>query len=87
MRLAIKRLARVASITAAIVASFDSSVMAQPLFAKLGEVASRLTAGFSEVEEVRRKIRPTRKILGAAFKLAPALCLAQRSAVTSARLS
>jgi predicted regulator of Ras-like GTPase activity (Roadblock/LC7/MglB family) len=56
MRLAIKRLARVATIAAAIVASSDSLVMAQPLFATLGEVASRLTAGFSEVEEVRRKI-------------------------------
>jgi hypothetical protein len=38
------------------VASSDSSAMAQPLFATLGEIVSRLTAGFSEVEEVRRKI-------------------------------
>jgi hypothetical protein len=29
---------------------------AQPLFATLGEVASKLTAGLSEVEDVRRKI-------------------------------
>jgi hypothetical protein len=41
---------------AAIVASSDSSAMAQPPFATLGEVVSRLTAGFSEVEEARRKI-------------------------------
>ena len=56
MGLAIKRLTRVAAVAAAIVASSDSSAMAQPLFATLGEVVSRLTAGFSEVEEVRRKI-------------------------------
>jgi hypothetical protein len=56
MRLAIKRLTRVAAVAAAIVASSDSSAMAQPPFATLGEVVSRLTAGFSEVEEARRKI-------------------------------
>jgi predicted regulator of Ras-like GTPase activity (Roadblock/LC7/MglB family) len=56
MRSAIKRLTRVAAVAAAIVASSDSLAMAQPLFATLEEVVSRLTAGFSEVEEVRRKI-------------------------------
>ena len=56
IRLAIKRLTRVVMIAAAIVASSDSLATAQPLFASLGEVASKLTAGFSEVEEVRRKI-------------------------------
>jgi predicted regulator of Ras-like GTPase activity (Roadblock/LC7/MglB family) len=56
MHLAIKRLTRVAAVAAAIVASSDSLAMAQPLFATLEEIVSRLTAGFSEVEEVRRKI-------------------------------
>jgi hypothetical protein len=56
MRLAIKRLIRAATTAAAIVASSGSLATAQPLFATLGEVASKLTAGFSEVEEVRRKI-------------------------------
>jgi hypothetical protein len=56
MRLAIKRLTRVATIAAAIAASSGSLAAAQPLFATLGEVASKLTAGFSEIEEVRRKI-------------------------------
>jgi len=56
MRLAIKRLTRVVTIAAAIAASTDSLATAQPLFASLGEVASKLTAVFSEVEEVRRKI-------------------------------
>ena len=56
MRLVIKRLTRVATIAAAIVASSDSLATTQPLFATLEEVASKLTAGFSEIEEVRRKI-------------------------------
>jgi hypothetical protein len=56
MRLAIKKLTRVVTIAAAIAASSDSLATAQPLFASLGEVASKLTAGFSEVEEVRRKL-------------------------------
>jgi hypothetical protein len=56
MPLAIKRLTRAAAMAAAIVASSGSLATAQPLFATLGEVASKLTAGFSEVEEVRRKI-------------------------------
>lgn len=56
MRLAIKRLSRVATIAAAIVASSDSLATAQPLFVTLEEVASKLTAGLSEVEEVRRRI-------------------------------
>jgi hypothetical protein len=55
MRLTIKKLTRVA-IAAAIIASSDSLATAQPLFTALGEVASKLTAAFSEVEEVRRKI-------------------------------
>ena len=56
MRSAIKRLTRVAAVAAAIVASSDSLATTQPLLATLGEVASKLTAGFSEIEEVRRKI-------------------------------
>jgi hypothetical protein len=56
MRLAIKRSARVATIAAAIVASSSSLATGRPLFATLSEVAFKLTAGFSEVEEVRRKI-------------------------------
>jgi hypothetical protein len=56
MRLAIKRVARAATIAAAIVASAGSLATGRPLFATLGEVAFKLTAGFSEVEEVRRKI-------------------------------
>jgi hypothetical protein len=56
MRLAIKRVARAATIAAAIVASSGSLATGRPLFATLGEVAFKLTAGFSEVEEVRRKI-------------------------------
>jgi hypothetical protein len=60
MRLAIKRLIRAATIAVAIVASSGSLAAAQPFFATLGEVASKLTAGFSEVEEVRRKITEAR---------------------------
>jgi hypothetical protein len=56
MRLLTKRLARVATIAAAIVASSGSLAVGRPLFATLGDVAFNLTAGFSEVEEVRRKI-------------------------------
>jgi hypothetical protein len=56
MRLAIKGVARAATIAAAIVASSGSLATGRPLFATLGEVAFKLTAGFSEVEEVRRKI-------------------------------
>jgi hypothetical protein len=61
MRLLTQRLARAATIAAAIVASSGSLVTGQPLFATVGDVAFKLTAGFSEVEEVRRKInRPPR---------------------------
>ena len=56
MRLAIKRLARAATIAAAIGTSSGSLAMGRPLFATLGEVAFKLTAALSEVEEVRRKI-------------------------------
>ena len=56
MRLAIKRLARAATIAAAILTSSGALATARPLFATLGEVAFKLTAGFSEVEEMRRKI-------------------------------
>jgi hypothetical protein len=56
MRLLIKRLARAATIATAIVASSCSLVTGRPLFATLGDVAFKLTAGFSEVEQVRRKI-------------------------------
>ena len=55
MRLAIKRLARAATIAAAIVAS-SGSLTSRPLFASLGEVALKLTGGLSEIEAVRRKI-------------------------------
>jgi len=57
MRLAIKRLAQVATIAAAIIAS-SGSVLAtgQSLFAMLGEAAFNLRAALSEVEQVRRKI-------------------------------
>lgn len=56
MRLAIKGVARAATIAAAIVASSGSLATGRPLFATLAEVAFKLTAGFSEVEEIRRKI-------------------------------
>jgi len=56
MRLDTKRLVRGVTIAVAIVASSGSLVTGRPLFATLGEVAFQLTAGFSEVEEVRRKI-------------------------------
>jgi hypothetical protein len=56
MRLAVKRLARAATIAAAIVALSGSLATGRPLFATLGDVAFKLTAGFSEVEEMRRKI-------------------------------
>jgi hypothetical protein len=56
MRLLTKRLARVATLAAAIVASSGSFATGRPLFATLGDVAFKLTAGFSEVEQVRRKI-------------------------------
>jgi hypothetical protein len=48
MRLATKRLARAATIAAAIVASSGSLATGRPLFATLREVAFNLTAGFSE---------------------------------------
>jgi hypothetical protein len=56
MRLATKRFARAATIAAAIVASSGSMATGRPLFATLREVTFNLTAGFSEVEEMRRKI-------------------------------
>jgi hypothetical protein len=57
MRLAIKRLARVATLAAAIVASSGLlKATGRPLFATLGDVAFNLTAASSEVEKVRRKI-------------------------------
>ncbi len=56
MRLLTKRLARAATLAAAIVASSGSFATGRPLFATLGDVAFRLTAGFSEIEQVRRKI-------------------------------
>ncbi len=56
MRLATKRLVRAATIAAAITASSGSLVTGRPLFATLGDVAFKLTAGFSEIEEVRRKV-------------------------------
>ena len=58
MLLAIKRLARAATIAAAIVASSTTlAATGQPLFATLGEVVFSLARVCSEVEEVRRKIR------------------------------
>jgi hypothetical protein len=56
MHLAIKRLARAATITVAIVVSPGSLATTRPLIATLGDVAFKLTAGLSEVEAVRRKI-------------------------------
>ncbi len=56
MHLLTKRLARAATLAAAIVASSGSFATGRPLFATLGDVAFRLTAGFSEIEQVRRKI-------------------------------
>jgi hypothetical protein len=61
MCLLTQRIARAATLAAAIVVWFGSLATEQPLFASLGNVAFKLTAGFSEVEEVRRKInRPPR---------------------------
>ncbi len=61
MHLLTQKLARAATIAAAIIASSASLATGQPLFATLGDVAFKLTAGLSEVEEVRRKIsRPPR---------------------------
>jgi hypothetical protein len=51
-----KRLARAATLAAALVSSSGSFATGRPLFATLGDVAFKLTAGFSEVEQVRRKI-------------------------------
>jgi len=57
MRVAIKRLARAATIAAAIGASSNAlEPTGQPLFATLGDVAINLAAVFSEVEEARRKL-------------------------------
>jgi len=56
MRLLTRRLARAATIAAAIVASSGWLPTGRPLFATSGDVAFKLTAGFSEVEEMRRKI-------------------------------
>jgi hypothetical protein len=56
MHLAVKRLARAATIAVAIVASPGSLATTRSLIATLGDVAFKLTAGLSEVEAVRRKI-------------------------------
>ena len=57
MRVAIKRLARAATIAAAIGASSNAlEATGQPLFATLGGVAINLAAAFSEAEEARRKL-------------------------------
>jgi len=57
MRVAIKRLARAATIAAAIGASSNTlEATGQPLFATLGDVAINLAAAFSEAEEARRKL-------------------------------
>jgi hypothetical protein len=57
MRVAIKRLARAATIAAAMGASSNAlEATGQPLFATLGDVAINLAAAFSEVEEARRKL-------------------------------
>jgi hypothetical protein len=56
MHLAIKRLARTATIAVAIVALPGSCVTTRPMIASLGDVAFKLSAGLSEVEAVRRKI-------------------------------
>jgi hypothetical protein len=57
MRLGIKRVVRVATVAAGIVAG--SSLLeatGQPLLATLGQVAFNLAAGFSEAEGVRQRI-------------------------------
>jgi len=57
MRLDIKRLGRIATVTAAIVAG--SSLLeatGQPLLATLSQVAFNLAAGFSEADGVRKKM-------------------------------
>jgi hypothetical protein len=56
MGLLTKRFARAATLAAAIVASSASFATGRPVFGALGDVAFKLTAGFSEVEQVRRKI-------------------------------
>jgi hypothetical protein len=57
MRLGIKRLGRIATVTAAIIAG--SSLLeatGQPLLAVLSQVAFNLAAGFSEADGVRQKM-------------------------------
>jgi len=63
MRLATKRLARAATLAATIVAASGSLATGRPL----GDIAFKLTAGFSEVEQVRRKITEAhaRRYMGA----------------------
>jgi hypothetical protein len=56
MHLAIKRLARAATIAVAIIALPGSWATTRPMIATLGDVAFKLSAGLSEVEAVRRKI-------------------------------
>ena len=76
MHLAVKRLVRAVTITAAIVASSGSlEATDQPLLAGLGRVVFSLTAVFSEREEARRKIAEalavaTTERLGTALRLA-----------------
>ena len=57
MRLAVRTLAQAATVAAAIVASSSAlELTGQPLFTTLGEIAINLATGYSEAEEVRRKI-------------------------------
>jgi hypothetical protein len=56
MRLAIQRLARATAVAAAIVALSGSLATGRPPFATLSDVAFKLSAGFSEVDKVRRRL-------------------------------
>jgi len=56
MRLVVKRLSRIVTIAAALMASSGSLATGQSLFVMLDDVAFKLTACLSEVEEVRRKL-------------------------------
>jgi hypothetical protein len=76
MRFATKKLARAATIATVIIALSGSLATGRPLFATLGDVAFKLTAGFSEVEEVRRKITEAhaRRYMGALKRATLGVC-------------
>jgi hypothetical protein len=57
MRVGIKKLGRVAALATALVAASSMlEATGQPLLATLGQVAFNLAAGFSEGEQVRRRM-------------------------------